>query len=308
MPTRRSFLARAAATLAPWPILAAKRIDLSRISVLTDECAKSPEDAIAFAKQYKLKFVELRSVPGSRKSYIALPEWELKSAARELKKAKLKVSFLNTGMLKFTMPGTEPARKRNETPEQRMQRLARERRQFETRMEELQRAIRAADIFDVGIIRVFTFTRVADPASLMPEIARILKEMSDVAKKAGKTLLIENEGSCNVATSAELKQICEMTNHPALGINWDPVNAMGLKETPYPGGYNLLPKDKLGNVQMKARALVIGPDFLDWGAIFRALENDGYNGKVGLETHVFDGTLIEKAHLCMQKLAEITRA
>lgn len=304
MTTRRTFLA---STVSALPALAAKRIDLSRISVLTDECANSPEQAIAFAKKYKLKNVELRDVPGARKPYISLAEWELRVAARELSKAKLRVSFLNTGMLKFTMPGTEPARRRNETAEQRLQRLARERQRFETRMEELQRAIRAADIFDVDIIRVFTFTRVENPASIMPEVARILKEMADVARRAGKKLLIENEASCNVATSAELRQMCEMADHPALGINWDPMNAIGLKEVPFPDGYKLLPKEKIGNVQMKARGLVVGPTFLDWRAIFDALEQDEYKGKVGLETHIFDGTLIEKAHLCMQKLAEITR-
>jgi sugar phosphate isomerase/epimerase len=57
---------------------------------------------------------------------------------------------------------------------------------------------------------------------------------------------------------------------------------------------------------MKARGLVIGPEFLPWGEIFDALAADGYSGKIGLETHVFDGTLIEKAHLCMQKILELT--
>jgi sugar phosphate isomerase/epimerase len=306
LPTRRSLLA--AAALSGLPARAARRIDLSRISVLTDECAKSPEDAIAFARQYKLKHVELRDVPGARKPYISLAEWELRVAARQIRGAGLRVSFLNTGMLKFTMPGTEPARARNESTEQRMQRLARERQRFEERLEELQRAIRAAEIFDVDIIRVFTFTRVENPASIMPEIARILKEMADLAGRARKTLLIENEGSCNVATSAELRQICEKVDHPALGINWDPMNAIGHKEEPFPDGYNLLPKAKVRNVQMKARGLVVGPRFLDWPAIFDALAQDRYAGKVGLETHVFDGTLIEKAHLAMEKLTEITRA
>lgn len=75
------------------------------------------------------------------------------------------------------------------------------------------------------------------------------------------------------------------------------MNAIGLKETPWPDGYKLLPAKRVHNVQMKARALVIGPDFLDWKAIYHQLEQDGYAGKVGLETHVFDGTLIESSPL-----------
>ncbi len=83
------------------------------------------------------------------------------------------------------------------------------------------------------------------------------------------------------------------------------MNELPHKAVPFPDGYRLLPKQRVVNVQMKARALVVGPDFLDWKGIFGALEGDGYRGKVGLETHVFDGTLIEKAHLCMAKIREL---
>ena len=159
---------------------------------------------------------------------------------------------------------------------------------------------------DVSMVRVFTFSRVAEPEQLMPRIAGILEEMATIADKAGIKLLIENEGSCNVCLSSELAQIAKLLPSKAIGINWDPVNELNRQSPPFPDGYALLPKERVLNVQMKARALVIGPDFLDWKTIFQALEKDGYGGKVGLETHVFDGTLIEKAHLCMEKIREIT--
>ena len=137
------------------------------------------------------------------------------------------------------------------------------------------------------------------------EIAEILGEMTRLAESEGVQLLVENEGSCNVCHSRELAALCQLVPSRAFGINWDPVNEMNRQGKPFPEGYALLPKDRLHNVQMKARALVIGPDFLDWAAIFRALEADNYQGPVGLETHVFDGTLIEKSHLCMAKLKEL---
>ena len=279
---------------------------MSRISVLTDEVAKSPAEAIAFAKQYGLKWVELRAVPGGGGSYHLLDEDQLLAAKKEFKQAGLGVSFLNTGMLKYELPGTEPARRRNETPEQREKRALAARDRFDRRFEELQKAIRTAKIMDVPMVRVFTFTRVAEPEQLMPRIAGILAEMATIADKAGIKLLIENEGSCNVCLSSELAHIARLLPSKAIGINWDPVNELNRQSPPFPDGYALLPKERVLNVQMKARALVVGPDFLDWKAIFAALEKDGYGGKVGLETHVFDGTLIEKAHLCMQKIREIT--
>jgi sugar phosphate isomerase/epimerase len=276
---------------------AARKIDWPRLSVLTDEVAKSEADAIAFCKQYDLKWVELRAVPGVRGSYYALEGEALATAARQFKDAKLGVSFLNTGMLKFDLPGTVPVRRRNETPEQRAAREKTMQERFDRRMDELR---------NVRDIRVFTFTRVEDPAAIMPRIAEILAEMTAVAEKADVRLLVENEGSCNVAVCSELVEICKLIPSKAFGINWDPVNELGHKAVPFPDGYNSLPKARIGNVQMKARALVVGPDFLDWRGIFDALAKDGYPGKVGLETHVFDGTLIEKAHLCMQKLKELT--
>lgn len=299
---RRSFVLSALAAPA---LHAARRLDWSRLSLLTDEIAKTPADAIAFCHQYGVKWVELRAVPGGGGTYAFLDEAKLKPAAAELKQAGLKVSFLNTPMLKFTMPGTEPARRRTETPEQKLKREDREKRQFDTRLEDLKKAIRAAHIFNVKDVRVFTFSRVADPAALLPKIAPVLDEMAAIAEKDGVRLLVENEASCNVATSAELKAICALVGRKGFGINWDPVNAMGLKEKAWPDGYRELPMKRVGNVQMKARALVIGPEFVDWKSIFEALGRDGYKGKVGLETHVFDGTLIEKAHLSMKKLEEL---
>lgn len=299
---RRTFLG--AAIVLPLQEMHA-RITLNRISLLTDEIAQSPEEAIAFCKRYGVRWVELRAVPGGGGTYAQLDEPVLVSTARELKQAGLRVSFLNTPMLKFTLPGTEPARRRNETPEQRQQREQREKARFERRHEELAKALRAAEIFEVNLVRVFTFTRVSSPETLLPEVAKIVAPMAAEARGRGMKLLVENEGSCNVATAAELRRICELVPDPGLGINWDPVNGLGFQEQAWPDGYQKLPLERLGNVQMKARGLVVGPVLLPWKQIFEALAADGYSGKIGLETHVFDGTLIEKAHLCMREILQL---
>jgi sugar phosphate isomerase/epimerase len=96
---RREFLAAAASA----PLLSAKnRIDMSRIAVLTDEVAKSPAEAIEFAKKYGLKWLELRGVPGGGGHYGHLPEATLKQVVKEFHDNGLKVSFLNTGFFKTT--------------------------------------------------------------------------------------------------------------------------------------------------------------------------------------------------------------
>ena len=38
---------------------------------------------------------------------------------------------------------------------------------------------------------------------------------------------------------------------------------------------------------------------------YMALDQDGYQGKIGLETHLFDGTLITAAHTSMEEIMHI---
>jgi L-ribulose-5-phosphate 3-epimerase len=302
--TRREFLiASGAASLG-----AAPRVDRTRISVITDEAAPSPAEAVAFARQYGLKWVELRAVPGAKTYYQFLPEAELRAAAEELAAAGLRVSFLNTGLLKFPLPGTEPLRYRNETPEARAKRVARDQAQFDRRMDELRQAIRAAHILGTDKVRIFAFTRVADPPSLLPRIAEILEPMVREAEREGVRLLVENEGSCNVATCAETAALLKLLPSRHLGVNWDALNGAAHNETPFPEGYHLLPKDRIGNVQIKGRSVLEGPQRLDWPAIFEAMARDGYTGCFGLETHIFGPELFQKSHECMREILRLVGA
>lgn len=296
--TRRGWIA--ASLGAPALVRARNRIDRSRISAISDEIATSPAEAIAFAKQYGLRWLELRSLPGrggrpGPREYFLRPVTELREAAKELSDNGIGVSFLNTSMCKYWLPGTTPANRRHaQNPER-----------FERRMEELDRAIEAARIFGTDKIRVFTFWRVEKPRELFPRIAETLGELAAAAQKARVQLLIENENACNVASCGELAELLKMLSSNAIGINWDPFNAENTKEIAFPDGYNMLPAQRIGNVQIKGKSILPGPQRMDWGAIFRRLETDGYNGQVGLETHIFGPDLIQHSHASMQEILRI---
>jgi sugar phosphate isomerase/epimerase len=300
--TRRELLA---ATLAARPLLAARRIHRSRISAISDEIARTPAEAIAFAKQYGLRWLELREVPGAKKSYEAMPEAELHAAAREFAGAGLRISFLDASLLKFGLPGTEPARRRPEAAEARARRVKREGELFERRIEDLKRAIRAAKILGADKIRIFTFSRVEEPLKLLPRLAGILEPMVEVAAQEKVHLLVENEGSCNVATSAELAELMKLAPSEWLGINWDALNGTPHQEVPFPDGYRLLPQKRLGNVHIKGRSILEGPQRLDWAAIFKALAGDGYRGCCGLETHISGAQLVEMSHASMKEIVRL---
>ncbi|MBZ5582121.1 MAG: sugar phosphate isomerase/epimerase [Acidobacteriia bacterium] len=305
--TRRKLLATAAA--AAFSLRARARWDKSRISAITDEIGNTTDESIAFAHQYGLQYVEIRDrrLPNSRKEYFTLTEPEIKADAILFAREGLKVSFVNTSLMKFTWPGMDAPRRRPEEPAAREKRLAGEKARFDRRMEDLQNAIRCAQLMGCDKVRIFTGTRVQEPQTVLPKVAEILGEMATAAEKAKVYLLIENEMSQNIATSAELARITGLIPSKWIGMNWDPHNAYG-KETSFPDGYALLPKKRLLNVQVKGKGVMPNsPEKEDWKAILTALDRDGYKGRVGLETHIFDGTLIAAAHTSMEELMRIVR-
>ena len=209
MINRRELLAATGAAFAS-RLLARGHWDKSRISAITDEIATSTDDSIAFAHQYGLQFIELRNVPGSKKEYFTLTEAEIKTDAIRFQKESLKVSFLNTSLLKFTWPGSEPARKRAEQPDAREKRLAAAQARWDRRMDDLHKVIRCAQIMGCDKVRVFAGTRVEDPKSVYQQVADSLGDLSKIAEREKVYLLLENEGSQNIGTSQELADIMKM--------------------------------------------------------------------------------------------------
>ena len=306
MLTRRQLLLSSAVPALP-AFAGRKRIDYSRVSAVTDECANTEAGAVKFATDHGLKWVELRAVPGVKSSYHLWDEANLKASAKMLADAGVRVSFLNTPLLKYTLPGTVIERK-NDTPDARQKREARDQVLFDRRLEDLRKSIRAAQILGVDKVRTFNFLRVAEPEKIYPRIAEVLNEMAKIAEAEHIHLLLENETSCNSVSCEEMAAMLKLVPSKYVGINWDAMNGMGLKEEPYPAGYRKLPKKRIGNVQIKGKTLLDYPEKLDWKAIFAALEKDGYQGQVGLETHIFGPQLFDHSHTCLNTLKRMLEA
>lgn len=295
--TRRRFLACSGALFgARWAAAAKGHITKARLAAITDEIGRTQADAIAFAKQYGLEWVELRNVPESGKEFAGLPEAELKRYAAELAANKLKVSLLKTSLLKFPWPELSP----EQSPEQNKVAF---RQRWERRNDDLGRAIAAAQIVGTDKIRIFTGARVGMPESAFPVIARTIGEMAPAAESARVRLLIENDPSQNIATSSELRRILEMIPSKAVGFNWDPWNAGSLNE-PLWLGYGGLPKARMWNMQIKAQALAGGPEQINWRKLMNQMQKDGFTGVVSLATEVFDGTF-DKAGEAMRDIQHL---
>ena len=288
------------------PVLAAAtgwsaptRFDRARLSVLTDEIG-SLEAAIAFAQRYQLSYVELRA-------YRPRPEAEWRSIRRQLDSEGLRVSFFNSALLKYALPGTLPVkwedfyenlyRAEGLTPEK----------LFARREAELEEAIRAAQILGAPAIRTFAFWRTADPAALRPQIVDLLAPMAETATRAGVRLALENEFATNCGTTEETVAVLRQV--PALMLNWDPQNSVALGDRVYPEGRKQIPVARIANVQLKAEGLIGfgGAPRLDWPGIFTWLQKEGYPGRFGLETHTLRGPEINvpASHDCLKEMLRL---
>jgi sugar phosphate isomerase/epimerase len=251
----------------------------------------------------------LRSVPGGTGDYKGeygyLDEEHLRTAAKEFRDNGIRISFLNTSLLKFPYPGSVVARKRKENDEQRARRIKTEQERFDRRMDDLRKAINAAHILGCDRVRVFTFSRVEDPKSMWPRVVPIIEEMVAVAQKEKVRLLLENEASTNTGTTAEAAEFLKLIPSRWFGLNWDSLNGLPLGEQPFPDGYRFIPFDRLANVQIKGKTLLDYPEHLDWKVIFQAFDKDGYQDQFGLETHIFGEGQIQASHDSMKEILRI---
>jgi sugar phosphate isomerase/epimerase len=118
-------------------------------------------------------------------------------------------------------------------------------------------------------------------------------------------MVMENEASQNVGTCVETAKFFKLVPEKACGINWDSLNGEALGELSYPQGYDALPKNRIWNVHLKGKSVLDYPEHLDWGAIFMRLQQDGYMGRLELETHVFGDSQVASSHAAMREIMRI---
>jgi sugar phosphate isomerase/epimerase len=165
---------------------------------------------------------------------------------------------------------------------------------FDQQGEVLERAIALAKTLGTQRIRCFDFWRLEDQAPYRDGINAKLQEAAETTGKQGLLLVLENEPSCNTATGAESAKVLAALPSPHFMLNWDPGNAAAMGETPYPNGYALLPKNRIGHCHCKSAIrkpdgsyawAPVGKGVVDWVGQFGALKKDGYHYAVSLETH-----------------------
>jgi sugar phosphate isomerase/epimerase len=234
-----------------------------------------------------MDWIELRGM--WNKNVLKLDAKEIEEARRILGKYQLRVTDIASPLFKVDWPGA-PQSKFSPKRDQFHADFT-----FEQQDEVLDRSIELAKVFGTDRVRLFDFWRLDDQAPYRPAMNEKLREAAEKAAKKNIILILENEPACNTATAAEAAKVLAQVTSRNLMLNWDPGNAAERDEKPFPDGYNLLPKERIGHCHCKDAVkksdgsgyqwAAMGRGIIDWVGQFKALERDGYHFAVSLETH-----------------------
>jgi sugar phosphate isomerase/epimerase len=294
--SRRSFLAGAGALVAAsaLPGSATEKVSVSRlrspfrIAVITDEITQDFDHACAIAaNEFGMEWVEIRGLWD--KNALKLTSAEIAEAKRIVDRYHLRVTDIASPLFKVDWPGAPISKfgpKRD---------LFNADFTFKEQAEVLEKSIELAKAFDTDRVRGFDFWRLDGPAPHRKAINAKLAEAAETLGKHGLIFLLENEFDCNSGTGAEAAETLAAVQSPHLMLNWDPGNAAARGEVPYPDGYRLLPKNRIGHCHCKDAFpnakkdgvdwAPVGKGTIDWVGQFQALRQSGYGFAVSLETH-----------------------
>ncbi|HLH08959.1 MAG TPA: sugar phosphate isomerase/epimerase family protein [Terriglobales bacterium] len=258
-----------------------------RVAVINDEIGQDFGRVCEIvARDFGMQWIEIRGM--WNKNVLNLDAKEVAESRKILEKYKLRVTDIGSPLFKVDWPGApqskfSPKRDRFHADFT-----------FDQQDEVLERSMALAKAFQTDRVRCFDFWRLEDQKSYRAAINEKLRHAAAKAAREGIILVLENEMTCNTANAAEAAKVLSEVRDANLMLNWDPGNAATTGEVPYPDGYNLLPKARIGHCHCKDVSkkpagshewAAMGTGIIDWTGQFRALKRDGYRYAVSLETH-----------------------
>jgi len=258
-----------------------------RLAVINDEITQDFERACQIVSaDFGLHWIELRSMWD--KNVTELGAKQIEDAKKLLGEYKLRVTDIASPLFKTDWPGAP----RSPQSEKRDQFHA----DFDASAQDklLERCISLCQSFNTDRIRCFDYWRLDDPKPYRAAINGKLKQAAERCAKDNIILLLENEMSCNTATGEEAEALLKAIPNNNFMLNWDPGNAAALGSTPFPTGYELLPKDRIGHCHSKDVLVKpdhkydwapVGAGIVDWVGQLKALRRDGFHYGLSLETH-----------------------
>jgi L-ribulose-5-phosphate 3-epimerase len=278
-----------------------------RIAAITDEFSPDFETALTSMAAIGMTGAELRMIFG--RNIVDLTDEELDRAIAAAGAHGLKIVSIASPLLKCTLPGGPEVDARFQKD------MFAAVQTYDDQPRIAARAFEIAARTGARIIRVFSFWRTVRPEACFESVLESLRSLAEEASRRGVVVAIENEHACNIATAEESSRLLAAMEHPNLKMVWDPANAFVSGETPFPEGYHRLPLSRIAHVHAKDCILEngatswapLGEGAIDWRGQINALEKDGYEGWISLETHWSGpgGDKLEASRICGRNLLRL---
>jgi len=261
-----------------------------RIGIVTDEISPDIREAFSLGVSWGIRDFEFRTSNSGRVPFISDEDVQvLLSSKRDFGAT---ITALSPGTFKIPVDD-KAAVERDLT-------------------EVLPAAIKLAHRLNVRLVITFGFLRsVGQEESEFGQVVQILKKAANLAEGEGITLALENEPGFWADSGRKTAKLLAAVNSKYLQANWDPANALGVENYPYPVGYEAL-KRWIVNIHVKdamkdstLSCVPVGQGKINWEGQLRALVKDGKLEHATIETHCLP--LIEKSKLNVETLKRMLK-
>jgi sugar phosphate isomerase/epimerase len=240
------------------------------LGIVSDEVTTDFSEALRHGSSWGIDRYEIRCLTTGRIPRVE--KQEIQTVAGLVREHGVRITALSPGMFKAQLSRTEEIEEELRSVLPATLDLARE--------------------LSCPMIIVFGFQREqGEPADRYHRVVDYMRRAAELAGAAGVRIAVENEPGFWCDSGVNTLAVINATGSQAIGANWDPCNAFGTDEVPYPQGYAAL-KPRIINVHAKDTAIgalitcvPIGDGALDWQGQVRALVQDRLVEHITIETH-----------------------
>lgn len=248
------------------------------IGIVSDEVSAIFREAVGHAKSWGVSLFELRCLRTGRVPNVT--QSELREVQDIVESENLKITALSPGIFKHFISQEDETEHELDTV--------------------LPATITLAKELGTPLIIVFGFIREPnEPAGNFGKAVEYMSKAVHIAEQHDVRIAIENEPGFWCDTGSATARFVKRVGSKALGVNWDPANAVGTGERPFPEGYRAV-KDFVFNIHVKdtrenalVKCVPVGEGVVNWREQLRALSEDTALRHVTIETHCTP--LVEKS-------------
>jgi L-ribulose-5-phosphate 3-epimerase len=263
------------------------------LGAVTDEVSLDFNEALAWIRDHGLDYVDLRDLWLAGENISELSDEQIKKAGEALAAYNLPVKTICPALFRALLV-PEDVRRLRKNPGL----IETDGSQYAEHLRMLKRSLELASLFGAPFVRAFAFFREHNPEEIWNDLLEAFHLPLEMAEQHGKTLLLENEEMSYAVSGSEAAQLIRGLDSRRFRAIWDPANACGHPEAPFPDGYNSV-KPYIEVIHAKDAAageiVTLGRGHVDWDQQLKALLADGFSGAISIETHTLstEHTLME---------------